>query len=133
MGCKGKISSDVYLVLRNRTILKKTQRGKRQYRKIAVKDKVTKTNDHISPVAVLEENAKTDNHISPSQQNNATVEPTETENLVSPSQPTNKRNTTKQQLNINYFNCRSVTMEKASDIAVRLWRQYIDMCLFTET
>jgi len=39
----------------------------------------------------------------------------------------------KQQLNINYFHCRSVTMKKASDIAERLVHQDIDMCLLTET
>ena len=86
---KGTITDELYLVLRNRTILQKTPRGRKKQHRVAatvkppttnnnfspsqntagteqlsttaVKDKVTTTNDHISPFAVIEENATTDN------------------------------------------------------------------------
>ena len=101
---KGTITDEVYLVLWNRTILRKTPRGRKKQHRMAATAKPPTTDNFFSPL-----------------QNTAGTEQLSTSyDTNSPLQHTNKRNTVKQQLNIDYFNCRSVTMKKASEIVQRL-------------
>ena len=114
MASKGDITTDVYLVLRTRSIWMKTQRGKRKYRR------AVPTDNHSSPLqntAGTEQLSTTEGTISPLQMIAGTEQLSTNDDYLFPLQHTNKRNTVKQQLNIDYFNCRSVTMKKASEIA----------------
>ena len=116
------------MVLRNRSILRKTQRGKRKYRRAVTTDK------HSSPLqntAGTEQLSTTEDTISPLQLIAGREQLSRNDDHLLPLQHTNKRNAMKQQLTIDYFNCRSVTMKKASEIAERLGNQDIDMCLLT--
>ena len=96
---KGTITDEVYLALRNRTILRKIPRGKKQQHRMAATVKPPTTDNNCSPLqnaAGTEPLSMPEGHIYPLQSIAGTEQLSTSDDTNSPLQHTNKRNTVKQ-------------------------------------